>query len=74
MNYSDSTTVNRRHAIRWCDERGLELELKQPQDITKPILECYKRHLYHYRKTAGKTLSFRTQAGRIQGIKAFLNG
>jgi integrase/recombinase XerD len=71
MNYSDSTTVNRRHAIRWfirwCDERGLE----QPQDITKPILERYKRHLYHYRKSNGKALSFRTQAGRIQGIKAF---
>ncbi len=71
MNYSDCTIVNRKHALRWfihwSDERGLD----KPQDITKPILERYQRHLYHYRKVDGKALSFRTQAGRIQAIKAF---
>ena len=40
--------------IRWCDERGLN----RPQDITRPILQRYQRHLYHYRKSNGKSTSY----------------
>ena len=49
-NYSPRTTALRADQlgkfIRWCDERGID----KPQDVTRPILERYRRHLYHYRK------------------------
>ena len=53
--------------IHWCDERSLD----RPQDITRPILERYRRHLYHYRKVNGEPLSFATQQQRLVPIKAF---
>ncbi|MCP5197956.1 MAG: site-specific tyrosine recombinase XerC [Gammaproteobacteria bacterium] len=53
--------------IHWCDARGLE----RPQDITRPILERYRRHLFHYRKANGEPLSFATQQQRLLPIKAF---
>jgi integrase/recombinase XerD len=52
--------------IHWCDER----DLQQPQDITKPILERYRRHLFYYRKSNGEPLSFATQQQRLIPIKA----
>ena len=53
--------------IAWCDERGLD----RPQDITRPILERYRRYLYHYRKANGEPISFATQQQRLVPIKAF---
>lgn len=53
--------------IAWCDERGLD----KPQDITRPILERYRRYLYHYRKTDGTPISFATQQQRLIPVKAF---
>ena len=53
--------------IHWCSERDLD----QPQDVTRPILERYRRHLYHYRKPNGEPLSFATQQQRLGPIKAF---
>ncbi|MEI8327465.1 MAG: hypothetical protein WCH44_19285, partial [Betaproteobacteria bacterium] len=51
--YSPRTIAAQKHAIgrfiAWCDERGLN----RPQDITRPILERYQRHVYHYRKHNG---------------------
>ena len=41
-----------RRFILWCDER----DLTEPQEVTKPILERYKRYLYYYRKTDGDPL------------------
>jgi integrase/recombinase XerD len=44
--YSEDTIRARRVAIRrfitWCEERAL----REPREITKPILERYQRHLY----------------------------
>ncbi len=56
-----------KHFIVWCDERGLD----RPQDITRPILERYRRYLYHYRKTNGDPISFATQQQRLVPVKAF---
>ncbi|MCP4088215.1 MAG: site-specific tyrosine recombinase XerC [Gammaproteobacteria bacterium] len=71
MGLSDQTVISRKRAlerfINWCDGR----ELDRPQDITKPILERYRRHLFHYRKTNGDPLSFATQQQRLIPIKAF---
>ena len=53
--------------LRWCDERGLA----RPQDVTRPVLERYRRHLFHYRKRDGAPLSFATQAQRLMPLKAF---
>jgi integrase/recombinase XerD len=48
--YSEDTIRARRTALRrfiaWCEERAL----RDPKDITKPILERYQRHLFYYRK------------------------
>ncbi len=53
--------------MHWCDERNLD----KPQDITRPILERYRRYLYHYRKKDGNPISFGTQQQRLVPIKAF---
>lgn len=67
--YSPHTIQLRRDAlgrlIRWLDERGIS----RPQDVTRPILERYRRHLYHYRKENGEPLSFATQAQRLIPIR-----
>jgi integrase/recombinase XerD len=71
MNYSPRTVEIRDYACRrfisWCDERGLT----KPQDITRPILERYRRYLYHYRKENGEPLSFPSQHTRLVPLKAF---
>lgn len=56
-----------RHFIAWCRERSLD----RPQDITRPILERYRRHLYHHRKPNGEPLSFATQQQRLLPVKVF---
>ncbi len=56
-----------RRFIRWADERGIH----RPQDVTRPILERYRRHLYHYRKGNGEPLSFATQQQRLIPLRAF---
>ena len=53
--------------LHWCEERGLA----RPQDVTRPVLERYRRHLFHYRKRNGAPLSYATQAQRLMPIKAF---
>jgi integrase/recombinase XerD len=70
-NYSPRTVDNRelylRYFIQWCDERGLT----RPQEITRPILERYQRHLFLHRKKDGQPLSTRSQAMRIVPIRAW---
>ncbi|MBC8554038.1 MAG: site-specific tyrosine recombinase XerC [Candidatus Brocadiales bacterium] len=53
--------------IHWCDQQ----ELKQPQEITKPIVETYQRYLFYYRKPDGKPLTFSSQNVLISSVKAF---
>jgi len=71
LNYSHETTNSRNTCIKrfivWCDARGLD----RPQDITASILERYRRHLHHYRKSNGQPLSFSTQHSQLAPIKAF---
>lgn len=70
-NYSMATIGSREHHlrefIRWAIERGLA----RPAEVTKPILERYQRHLYHYRKKDGQPLTFRSQHGRLVPVRAF---
>ena len=56
---------NLRKFILWCDERGLE----KPQDITKPILEGYQKHLYYYRQDNGEPLTVISRNQYLQDVK-----
>ena len=69
--YSPRTIEAQRHAIgrfiAWCDERGLS----KPQDITRPILERYQRHVYHHRKANGQPLTVSAQLGLVLPLQAW---
>lgn len=70
-NYSHRTVEGREthlgFFIQWCQERGLT----RPQEITKPILERYQRHLFLRRKKDGNPLSARTQIAFTTPIRAW---
>lgn len=69
-NMSDNTVRSRevylRRFISWCDDRGLS----KAQEITRPILERYQRHLYFARKSNGQPLSVSGQLSYLNGLKA----
>jgi integrase/recombinase XerD len=70
-NYSEVTVRNRRVHIgfflRWCAERGL----REPVEITRPVLERYQRYLFHYRKQNGQPLSFHSQHTRLAPLRVW---
>jgi integrase/recombinase XerD len=69
--YSEDTVRARRTALRrfiaWCEERAL----RDPKDITKPILERYQRHLFYYRKANGQPITLGSQFGCLAPLKTF---
>jgi integrase/recombinase XerD len=69
--YSGETIRTRRNHLeiflRWCAERGLE----DPHEITRPVLERYQRHLFHYRKRNGQLLGFRTQHAMLVPLRSW---
>jgi len=69
--YSWHTITGRERTLRafaaWCAERGLI----RPQDVTKPILERWQRHLYLHRKKDGTPLTPRSQMAHTTPLKAF---
>lgn len=71
--YSPRTVANRetylRYFITWCETRGL----RYPQEITRPVLEAYQRHLFHHRKANGQPLSVRSQHGRLVPVRALFS-
>ena len=68
---SAQTSKSRERSLRrffvWCDERAIN----DPKAITKPILESYQKHLFHYRKANGAPLSYSSQHSLLTPIKAF---
>jgi integrase/recombinase XerD len=69
--YSPRTVGNRRHMlsflVSWLADRGIT----RPAEVTRPVLESYQRHLFHYRKNNGDPLSFRSQSQRLLAVRAF---
>jgi integrase/recombinase XerD len=69
--YSLRTIGNRRHMlsflVAWLAERGIT----RPAEVTRPVLESYQRWLFHYRKSNGDPLSFRSQSQRLLAVRAF---
>jgi len=67
--YSERTIdTNRRHLEAfnaWCVARGIA----EAEEVTKPILERYQRHLFHYRKKGGRPLSYSSQAGKLIALR-----
>ncbi len=67
--YSPRTIGNRRAMLAflaaWLAERGIT----RPADVTRPVLESYQRHLFHYRKANGDPLSFRSQSQRLLAVR-----
>ena len=71
MNYSERTighqdlTLNQFNT--WCEERGIV----RASEITKPILERYRRHLHHSRDRRGNPFSAKNQLARLIPIRGF---
>lgn len=69
--FSENTLQLRRLYIemflRWAAERGLA----EPVEVTRPVLESYQRHLFHYRKKDGQPLSFGSQHSRLTALRAW---
>ena len=59
--------VNVRRFIEWCAERGLHA----PNELTRPIIERYQRHLHFYRKDNGEPLSVATQIQHLQNLRGW---
>ena len=69
--YSEQTVETRRTQltffVQWLRERGIE----EPVDVTRPVLERYQRYLFHYRKSNGEPMSFRTQHARLVPLRVW---
>jgi integrase/recombinase XerD len=70
-NYSVYTIRSRRVHIgfflRWCAERGIS----EPLEVTRPVLEAYQRHVFHYRKKNGEPLAFTGQQDRLVPLRVW---
>lgn len=70
-NYSAQTVSGRRLYVErfctWADERSLT----RASEITRPILERYRHHLYVRRKSDGAPLSFRSQYLCLHAVRMF---
>ena len=70
-NFSPRTVENRESYlaffISWCEQRSL----LYPQEVTKPILERYQRHLFHLRRADGRALTFRAQHSRLVPLRGY---
>jgi len=58
---------NLRAFFNWCEERSL----RNPTEITRPILERYQRWLFYYRTKQGRPLTIASQHKRLAAVLAF---
>ncbi len=70
-NYSEATIHIRTYQLEvfatWAEAR----DVRRPQEVTRPILERYLRHLYHRRKEDGRPLSATAQLSAIGAVRAY---
>ena len=70
-NYSEATIHIRTYQLEvfatWAEAR----DVRRPQEVTRPILERYLRHLYHRRKEDGRPLSATAQLRAIGAVRAY---
>jgi integrase/recombinase XerD len=69
--YSEHTVKNRLvhigFFIQWAYEHGL----REPIEVTRPVLERYQRYLFFYRKKNGEPLTFRSQHARLVPLRVW---
>lgn len=69
--YSEATVESRGNDIRdflkWCEQRSIN----RCSEVSKKIIERYRRHMYHYRKSNGQPLCAKTQSLRLVAIRGF---
>ena len=53
--------------IEWAYEHGL----REPIEVTRPVLERYQRYLFFYRKKNGEPLTFRSQHARLVPLRVW---
>ncbi len=53
--------------VAWAADRAI----RRVGEVTRPILERYQRHLFHYRKANGDPLSFGAQKARLIPLRVF---
>lgn len=70
-NYSEATIATREKYIRMFLRWALERELRYPSQITKPILESFQRHLFHYRKKDGNPLAWNSQISHLREVRQY---
>jgi integrase/recombinase XerD len=70
-NYSERTVENNQANLTFFIGWAAERSITRPNEVTKPIVERYQRHLYHYVKKDGKPLSFRSQHMKLVAIRTW---
>lgn len=72
-NYSDTTVKTQARSlgtfIEWCNDRGIY----DQEEIIRPVIERYQKHLFYFRKKDNTPLSFRTQKQRLIHLKSFFS-
>lgn len=70
-NFSETTIGAREYQLdvfmTWAEAR----DVKRPNQVTRPILERYLRHLHYRRREDGKPLSITAQLGAIGAVRAY---
>lgn len=69
--YSPRTIDDRIRRLIWLQQWLSDRGVTRTAEVTKPMLDRYQRHLFHYRQPNGKPLTFLTQKGRLTPIRAF---
>ena len=70
-NYSEYTVRGRAGHIQFFIDWLKERSITEPLEVTRPVLERYQRHLFHYRKANGEPLSFRSQHARLVPLRVW---
>jgi len=71
QNYSEYTVRGRAGHIQFFLDWLKERSITEPVEVTRPVLERYQRHLFHYRKANGEPLSFRSQHARLVPLRVW---
>jgi integrase/recombinase XerD len=68
-NYSEYTVRNRQVHIGFFIAWLKQIQLVDPMQVTRSVLEDYQRHLFQYRKRNGDPLTFRSQHSYLVPIR-----
>jgi integrase/recombinase XerD len=69
--YSENTLRSRRFYLGFFIEWAWAHGLREPVEITRPVLERYQRYLFIYRKKNGEPLTFRSQHTRLVPLRVW---